>query len=183
MPRQDVDRGRRAYDRRAWADAHRLLSLADRENALGAHDLERLATAAFLIGRGGEFERALERAHQAYRDAGDRARAARCAFWIGFRRFLHGETGPATGWFARGRRLLDQKGRETAEEGYLLLPVASPSQARYFSPIEEMVPGPWVKGHVVLIGDAAHAVSPNMAPRWPWKTPWSLRRSSRRDSR
>lgn len=124
MPRKDVDRGRRAYDRRAWADAHRLLSLADRENALRAPDLERLATAAFLIGRGGEFERALERAHGAYRDAGDRPRAARCAFWIGFRLFLGGETGPATGWFARGRRLLDQEERETAEEGYLLLPVA-----------------------------------------------------------
>jgi DNA-binding CsgD family transcriptional regulator len=124
MPRRDVDRGRRAYDRRAWADAHRLLSLADREEALRAPDLERLATAAFLIGRGGEFERALERGHQAYRDAGDRPRAARCAFWIGFRLFLRGETGPATGWFARGRRLLDQEGRETAEDGYLLLPVA-----------------------------------------------------------
>jgi 2-polyprenyl-6-methoxyphenol hydroxylase-like FAD-dependent oxidoreductase len=38
-----------------------------------------------------------------------------------------------------------------------------PSEARYFSPIEEIPPGPWVKGHVVLIGDAAHATSPNMA--------------------
>jgi DNA-binding CsgD family transcriptional regulator/tetratricopeptide (TPR) repeat protein len=124
MPRKHLDRGRRAYDRRAWADAHALLSQADREGSLRAPDLERLATVAFLIGRGGEFERTLERAHRAYRDTGDRPRAARCAFWIGFRLFLRGETGPATGWFTRGQRLLEQEGRETAEEGYLLIPVA-----------------------------------------------------------
>jgi 2-polyprenyl-6-methoxyphenol hydroxylase-like FAD-dependent oxidoreductase len=34
---------------------------------------------------------------------------------------------------------------------------------RYFSPIEEVVQEPWVRGRVVLIGDAAHAMSPNMA--------------------
>jgi DNA-binding CsgD family transcriptional regulator/tetratricopeptide (TPR) repeat protein len=124
MPRKDVDRGRRAYDRRAWKDAHALLSQADRGNALRAADLERLATSALLIGREREFERTLERAHRAYRDAGDRPSAARCTFWIGFLLFLRGETGPATGWFARGQRLLEQEGRETVEEGYLRLPVA-----------------------------------------------------------
>ncbi len=124
MPRKHLDRGRRAYDRRAWKDAHEFLSLADREIALRAADLERLAIAAFLVGREGEFERTLERAHRAYRDAGDRPGATRCAFWIGFRLFLRGETGPASGWFARGQRLLDQEGRETAEEGYLLLAAA-----------------------------------------------------------
>jgi 2-polyprenyl-6-methoxyphenol hydroxylase-like FAD-dependent oxidoreductase len=33
----------------------------------------------------------------------------------------------------------------------------------YFSPIEEVVVDTWVHGRVVLIGDAAHATSPNMA--------------------
>ena len=33
----------------------------------------------------------------------------------------------------------------------------------YFSPIEEVVQQPWTRGHVVLVGDAAHAMSPNMA--------------------
>jgi 2-polyprenyl-6-methoxyphenol hydroxylase-like FAD-dependent oxidoreductase len=33
----------------------------------------------------------------------------------------------------------------------------------YFSPIEEVVQQPWVRGRLVLVGDAAHAMSPNMA--------------------
>jgi FAD-dependent urate hydroxylase len=33
----------------------------------------------------------------------------------------------------------------------------------YFSPIEEVVQEPWVRGRVLLVGDAAHAMSPNMA--------------------
>jgi 2-polyprenyl-6-methoxyphenol hydroxylase-like FAD-dependent oxidoreductase len=35
--------------------------------------------------------------------------------------------------------------------------------AIHFSPIEEVVVDNWVKGRVVLLGDAAHATSPNMA--------------------
>jgi 2-polyprenyl-6-methoxyphenol hydroxylase-like FAD-dependent oxidoreductase len=33
----------------------------------------------------------------------------------------------------------------------------------YFSLIEEVVQEPWVQGRIVLVGDAAHAMSPNMA--------------------
>jgi 2-polyprenyl-6-methoxyphenol hydroxylase-like FAD-dependent oxidoreductase len=33
----------------------------------------------------------------------------------------------------------------------------------YFSAFEEVVQRPWVQGQVVLVGDAAHAMSPNMA--------------------
>ncbi len=124
MPQRYLDRARRAYDARAWSHAYELFSTADREKALRAADLERLATAAFLIGREKEFERTLGRAHRAYRDAGDRPGAARCAFWIGLLLFLGGKTAAATGWLAQGQRLLDEEGRETAEEGYLLLPVA-----------------------------------------------------------
>jgi FAD-dependent urate hydroxylase len=39
----------------------------------------------------------------------------------------------------------------------------SPAEPVYFSPIEEVKLHSWVKGRVVLIGDAAHATSPNMA--------------------
>jgi 2-polyprenyl-6-methoxyphenol hydroxylase-like FAD-dependent oxidoreductase len=37
------------------------------------------------------------------------------------------------------------------------------SDAIHFSPIEEIIVETWVHGRVVLIGDAAHATSPNMA--------------------
>ncbi len=37
------------------------------------------------------------------------------------------------------------------------------SERVYFSPIEEVVLDKWADGRVVLIGDAAHAMSPNMA--------------------
>jgi 2-polyprenyl-6-methoxyphenol hydroxylase-like FAD-dependent oxidoreductase len=39
----------------------------------------------------------------------------------------------------------------------------SSARTLHFSPIEEVTSRPWVKGRVVLIGDAAHATSPNMA--------------------
>jgi 2-polyprenyl-6-methoxyphenol hydroxylase-like FAD-dependent oxidoreductase len=41
--------------------------------------------------------------------------------------------------------------------------LAALSGSPYFSPIEEVVQEPWVHGNVVLVGDAAHAMSPNMA--------------------
>ena len=37
------------------------------------------------------------------------------------------------------------------------------SDELWFSPFEEVSPPAWVKGRVVLIGDAAHATAPNMA--------------------
>ena len=37
------------------------------------------------------------------------------------------------------------------------------ADAVYFAPIEEVAPPVWTAGRVVLIGDAAHATSPNMA--------------------
>jgi hypothetical protein len=46
-----LDRGRECFGRRAWADAFVELSAADRETPLAPEDLERLATAAYLVGR------------------------------------------------------------------------------------------------------------------------------------
>jgi 2-polyprenyl-6-methoxyphenol hydroxylase-like FAD-dependent oxidoreductase len=37
------------------------------------------------------------------------------------------------------------------------------NQRPYFSPIEEVTQQRWVRGRVALVGDAAHAMSPNMA--------------------
>jgi len=46
-----VDRGRESFGRRAWGDAWSQLSAADREVQPELGGLERLAVAAFLIGR------------------------------------------------------------------------------------------------------------------------------------
>ena len=119
----ELERGREHYERRAWADAYRSLSLADQATRLEGEDLELLAIAAYLIGRDEDYLRALERAHHAHLDAGERLRAIRSAFWLGLRLFFRGETGPATGWIARAQRLLEHEEHECAERGYLLLPV------------------------------------------------------------
>jgi DNA-binding CsgD family transcriptional regulator len=117
-----LQQGRKSYLRRAWREAYQLLSLADQANSLGVEDLERLATSAYLIGRDLDFQRFLDRAHHACVEAGDGARAARCAFWLCLSLLLRGEMGQASGWLARAQRLVE--GRACVERGYLLLPVA-----------------------------------------------------------
>jgi DNA-binding CsgD family transcriptional regulator/tetratricopeptide (TPR) repeat protein len=121
--RSDLARARRYYEQNAWADAYRTFLLADRETPLGAADLESLALAAYLVGLDDEYLTTLERAYNAHREAGQRHRAVRCAFWLGFRLLMRGEMGRATGWFGRAQRSLAREGSECAERGYLLLPV------------------------------------------------------------
>jgi len=118
-----LDRARRSYGQRAWADAYRAFSFADLETPLAVEDLELLAMAAYLVGRDDEYLATLERAHEAHVAGGQCAPAVRCAFWIGFRLLMRGEMGRATGWLARAERLLESGTRECAERGYLLLPV------------------------------------------------------------
>jgi tetratricopeptide (TPR) repeat protein len=119
------DRARNCYEQRVWAEAYRALSLADQETPLGAEDLEMLAMSAYLIGQDDEYLRTLERAHNAHLNAGQCARAIRCAFWLSFRLLMRSEMGRATGWLARAQRLLDRDARECAERGYLLLPTVA----------------------------------------------------------
>ena len=51
-----LDRGRESFGRQAWGDAYTQLSAADRETSLEREDLERFATAAYLLGRDAEME-------------------------------------------------------------------------------------------------------------------------------
>lgn len=125
MPTADnLNRGRDAFRRRAWTDACVLLAAADRDAPLQSDDLECLATAAYLTGRDAESMESWTRAHQELLERGAVARAARCAFWLGFALMHHGERARAGGWIARARDLLEGARQECVEQGYLLLPIA-----------------------------------------------------------
>jgi DNA-binding CsgD family transcriptional regulator len=119
-PEDVLDRGRAAYERRAWNDAYASLSLADATAPLGPEDLELLATTAYMLGEDDAYLRFLERAHHGHVDAGTRLRAVRCAFWVGMTLASRGELGPAGGWFRRAETLLGDE--DAVERGYLLMP-------------------------------------------------------------
>jgi DNA-binding CsgD family transcriptional regulator len=116
-------RGRHSFEQRAWAESYRLLHAADREAPLDAEDLERLAIAASLAGHDDDCEACTARSHHAFLDRGDREGAARTAFWLGFALMGHGAVAPASGWFARATRLLDEGHLDCVVRGYLLIPV------------------------------------------------------------
>jgi DNA-binding CsgD family transcriptional regulator len=117
-----LQQGRDAYRRQAWADAYARLSASEREASLGPEDLQRLATAAHLLGREAESADLWARAHQECLARGDPERAVRCAFWLAVGLLEKGEVAQGSGWLARARRLLDQGARDCVEWGYLLLP-------------------------------------------------------------
>ena len=121
--REPLARARKSYELGSWDDAYRAFAHAERDCPLQAEDLEKLALAAYLTGRDDDYVGTLERAHHAYLEAGAAARAVRCAFWLGFRVLMRGETGRASGWFSRGERLLKDGPPVCAERGLLLLPV------------------------------------------------------------
>jgi DNA-binding CsgD family transcriptional regulator/tetratricopeptide (TPR) repeat protein len=116
-------RGREALRHQAWGDAYARLAAADREGGLDAPDLEGAALAAYLTGKDAECEELWARAYRSRLDRGEQCRAARCAFWLGFPLLLKGEAARGGGWLARGARLLDEGGRDCAENGLLLVPV------------------------------------------------------------
>jgi DNA-binding NarL/FixJ family response regulator len=118
-----LERGRAAYAEGAWREAFESLSGADQATGLDAGDLELLARAAYMLGRDDDYVGGLERAHQAYLEAQDVAPAVRCSFWIGHNLLFRGERGRASGWFSRGKRLLEGVEEDCVERGYLLIPV------------------------------------------------------------
>lgn len=118
--RGNLERGREHYAARAWAQAYEAFSLADRAEPLAADDLERLAWAAGLSGHEAEHRKNLERLYQACLDASEGTRAARAAFWLGFRLAIVGETAAASGWLSRAQRLADDAGKDCVVAGYLL---------------------------------------------------------------
>jgi len=125
MTAADVsDHERGTAGRQAWAEAYAELSAADRRAPLAAADLDRLTLAAFLLGRDEDGDAAGTRAFRENLRAGEVARAARCAFWLGLRLLHRGEPARGGAWLARARALLDERGLDCVEHGYLLIPVA-----------------------------------------------------------
>jgi len=119
----DRELGRAAYRERRWADAYDALARADQEQPLDCEDLERLAWAAALSGRDDAMLAAQERLHHARLESGDCVRAARAAFWVGFRLFGLEEYARASGWMARAQRILDRDAGDCVERGYVMLPL------------------------------------------------------------
>jgi DNA-binding CsgD family transcriptional regulator len=119
-----LEQARDALAHKAWAESYRLLEAADREARLAPEDLERLATAAYLVGREAESEAIRARAHQTFLDRGENEGAARSAAWLGFGLLQRGAIAPAAGWFARAERILDEAHLDCVVRGYLLIPSA-----------------------------------------------------------
>lgn len=116
---EGIDRGRDAFKRQAWRRAYEDLARADRNEPLEVDDLERLASAAYLVGRSDESFDVWARAHQECSRIGEVARAARCAFWLAFALLNNGELARGGGWVDRAQRLLDDRKLDCVEQGYL----------------------------------------------------------------
>jgi tetratricopeptide (TPR) repeat protein len=119
-----LERGRDAYRRRAWGEAHARLSAADRETPLEPEDLERLAVTCSMLGRDADSAACLARAYHGFVGRGDRDRAARAAFWLVLDLMERGEVAQASGWMGRVRRLLGETPGDCAGQGFVLLPDA-----------------------------------------------------------
>jgi hypothetical protein len=115
-----------SFPRRMWGETFDQLSAAQREGQLDAEDLERLAVAAYMVGRDAACEEAWIAAHHAWLRRGDAEGAARCAFGHALGLFFRGELAPATGWVARGGSLLEESRRDCVEQAWLRMLTALP---------------------------------------------------------
>jgi DNA-binding CsgD family transcriptional regulator len=118
-----LDHARELFGRRAWADAYAQFAAADQASPLEPADLERLATAAYLLGRDDDSADVWARAYHERLRRGDPERAARCALWLASGLLTQGELARAGAWVARARGLLDGR-QDCVEQGYLLVVVA-----------------------------------------------------------
>jgi len=113
-----LSRGRQAAAARRWDEAVDCLSTADQQGPLCGADLEALAEALHWTAQPLESLTVRQRAHAAYVDEGNVARAAHMAIllaiWFGARlRFS-----VAGGWFQRAKRLLEDE-PESEVHGFL----------------------------------------------------------------
>ena len=85
---------------------------------------ELASLSGYLVGRDDASVDLQTRAYAEALRGGDVDRAARHAFWLGFRLLNRGEPVRGGGWLARAERLADEAGADSVVHGYLLLPAA-----------------------------------------------------------
>lgn len=144
---ESLTRGREACSEQAWTDAYHALTEADRIAPLQAADLELLALAAYLTGRIESAVGAWERAHHAYAESGEVAKAVQCAFWIGMVLAMRGEHARGGGWLGRAQHLYESAELDTVQQGYLRLPAAL--QALGGDPVAAHE----IFGHMIAVAD------------------------------
>ncbi len=115
-----LETGREAARRHAWRDAYDALQSADKGRSLTPDDVVQLAEAAWWTGRLEEALELRERAHAEHLEAGDRTKAARMAVELAFDQMMRMALSVASGWLARGARLLEGE-EESVVHGYLAL--------------------------------------------------------------
>jgi len=112
----------------SWEHAFAGLSGAGRHRPLDPTELEQLALAAYMTGRDDASEQAWTAAHREWLRRREPGRAALCAFQQALGLFFRGELAPATGWVARGGRILSETGHDDGvERAWLLLLTALPA--------------------------------------------------------
>jgi DNA-binding CsgD family transcriptional regulator len=115
-----LEQARAAFDRGAWAETVAALTAADAGTPLDPADLDRLSTAAFLIGDEETSVHARTRAHAGFLERGQQIAAARSAFWLAFDLVgVPDQQAQAAGWLARAQRLIDAVKEPCVEQGWL----------------------------------------------------------------
>ncbi|MCW8384408.1 response regulator transcription factor [Streptomyces justiciae] len=116
----ELDRGRQACRRQAWAEAYALLGKADTVRPLDAADVEALAEAADMLGRCDDAVALLRRAFTAYAGTGEVGAALRCAYWLCKGLAWGGELAQSGAWLARAQRLAATE-PDCPSRGYLTM--------------------------------------------------------------
>ena len=119
------ERARGAFAERRWAVAFADLSAAQSERELDGEDLERLAVAAYMLGKDVDCEEAWIAANRVWSEQGEAELAAGCAFRHALGLFFRGDLAPAMGWVARGGRLLENR-PESVEKAWFGILTALP---------------------------------------------------------
>ena len=118
-------RARGSYERHAWTEAYEAFAAADAQSPVAAEDLERLAIAAYLLGRPDDSVAAGARAHLEAVRTGDVALALRAAYGVGMELIQRGEMAQGGGWLARGGTTGGgDRLRRASSVGSLLIPQA-----------------------------------------------------------